>query len=308
MPATSNSKSYEEVSPNEFEATLKAPNPVSIAATGTTKPQSNNEYYNAKSRHLIKAIKMSTTVGDKKNSKQDPFATTQNSNGVNTGISKGTDANNTQNKDHGQIPHQKKWIFRDPMKDPLEVGLQYKVMALSDISNANQTFCMTIMEDNACWLTREEFDDFVQLPRNQRRDYRPRYFIHTYVYNSVDHEWHEPNRTLEGCPFHIRAIFGDGRCWAFQQRLGKMTFNQPFQLQGFPFDVQDLTCMFGMFVYTNSLCAQKVRVRPIYGGATFALKFVEPKGEYRVSREHRKFEEKNGYVLCTFKVRGRLCP
>lgn len=81
-----------------------------------------------------------------------------------------------------------------------------------------------------------------------------------------------------------------------------MTFNQPFQLQNFPFDVQDLTCMFALFDYTNSRQGQKLKVIPMYGGATFSSKFVEPNDEYKVFRDHRVFHEADGYVCCTFKI------
>lgn len=199
------------------------------------------------------------------------------------------------------------WIFRDPQTDPLEVALQYKVMALSEISNAQQTFTMTIMEDIAIWLTRDEYDDYLELSRSRQvGQFRPQHILHTYVYNSTDSSWQEANQTLEGCDYHIRCLDveeNNNKCWAWRQRLGKVTFNQPFQLRNFPFDVQDLTCMFALFVYTNQQSAQRLRILPLNGGATFSAKFVEPNDEYQVCRDHHAFHcLHRGYVSCTYKI------
>ncbi|CAB9516319.1 expressed unknown protein [Seminavis robusta] len=194
----------------------------------------------------------------------------------------------------------KQWIFRDPAADdPLEIALQFKSMALSNISNTQQTFTMTVMEDVAVWITREEFEAFCRCPDKQ--DFKPHHFVNTYVYNSSETQWHEPHRTLEGSPYHIRDIFGDNKCWAFRQRQGKIVFHSPFDLHNFPFDVQDLTCKFALYTYSNCSTVKRVLVRPMYGGTTFSRLFVDPNDEYKVHREHRTFFESKGYVCCTYK-------
>lgn len=85
-------------------------------------------------------------------------------------------------------------------------------MALSEISNTAQTFTMTVMEDAAIWLMEEEYNDYIELA--DKRHFRPRFFVQTYVYNSTESNWQDPYRTIEGCEYHIRCIFGDKKCLA----------------------------------------------------------------------------------------------
>ena len=200
-----------------------------------------------------------------------------------------------------------KWIFRQK-DDELLVLVLYKVFAMTAVNNIDQTFSMTVGEEMAIWLSEEEYNRFLEDPKSFEPDYIPE----TFPYNGTEWEWDSHLMTTDRCRYYVRKLVNHepdygNKCFAWFQRQGRITFDEPFELENFPFDVQPLTAIMQFHSYFHDPDI-KIKIRPLYGGCAYARRFVEPQGEYRVYKDLAVFEtvERNirfPQVRCTFCIR-----
>lgn len=182
------------------------------------------------------------------------------------------------------MPPREEWIFRNPDVDPLHIFFQLKVFSIVDISNSRQTFTVRVSEEVAVWLTRNDMEHYQNLQDDHKaHEFRPSFFVDPYAYDAVDIHWQAPLQTPNGCIYHIRPIRTAGgntttttaKCCAWRQRMGRLTFNQAFDLHDFPLDAQRLEMLFQFFHYTNDphtqvFQAEDTVIRPMYHGTAFA--------------------------------------
>lgn len=211
--------------------------------------------------------------------------------------------------------------FRQKNEDVI-IAVLYKIFSLAGVSNTDQTFTVNVGEEMAIYISQSEYDKFRQDPISFRPDYLPE----TFPYNGTEWEWDDHLLTSEGCGFYMRQLSSDqnhtnpdfgNRCFVWRQRQGKITFNEPFELQRFPFDVQTLTMTFQFHTYKQTPSATTkdnddditFKIHPLYGGAAYSYGFVEPQGEFQVLRKHTHFTVKgtpymgDSQVHCTFVIR-----
>ena len=185
---------------------------------------------------------------------------------------------------------QRDWVFRDPQKeDTLHIFYMCKLVSIVNVSNSDKNFTVRLCEEVAVWLTEDDVDAYNKEPN--KADFRPSLFVDTFAYDAVEINWQEALRTPEGSQFHIRPIRekeGEKyKCCAWRLRLGRVTFNQPFELRHFPYDVQKLDMSFQFVVYTNDERTkipsfEQTKISEMYGGATTAIHFSVPSGEYKL--------------------------
>mmetsp|Transcript_25972 Transcript_25972/g.71532 ORF Transcript_25972/g.71532 Transcript_25972/m.71532 type:complete len:430 (-) Transcript_25972:152-1441(-) len=193
------------------------------------------------------------------------------------------------------------------------IAVMYKIFALSEVSNTDQTFSCHLGEEMAVFISEEEYHRFLDDPK----EFEPDYIPETFPYNGTEWEWEDYLKTSQGHPYYMRQLSAaqnhkepdfENRCFVWRQRMGKITFNEPFELENFPFDVQTLTMIFQFHTYKDDPSV-KFKIHPLYGGAAYSFGFVEPQGEYRVLRKYTKFEVRgtpwmgDSQARCTFVLR-----
>ena len=203
------------------------------------------------------------------------------------------------------------YTFRQKGDDVI-ICVLYKIFALTEVSNTEQTFTVHVGEEMAVFISEEEYVRFMEDPKEFEPDYMPE----TFPYNGTEWEWDDYLKTSQGHPYYMRQLskaanhdpdFGD-RCFVWRQRMAKITFNEPFELENFPFDVQTLTMIFQFHTYKHDPTVT-FKIKPLYGGAAYSFGFVEPQGEYKVLRDYKKFEVRgtpwmgDSQVRCTFVIR-----
>lgn len=183
--------------------------------------------------------------------------------------------------------------FRQP-HEAVDCFVLEKIFALTEINNNMQTFTIRKGEEVAVSITEDEYKRFLLSPQ----DFKPDHWLDMFAYNGTSVEWEDPLITTDGCEFLIREHEGQALCW--RQRMCTQTFNEPYELENFPFDVQELTMVFQTHSYSND--KTKFILHPWAGGTGYSGKFVEPQGEFTTFKDLAHFQIDGSQVVCTYKV------
>merc|ERR1719361_1805746 len=161
--------------------------------------------------------------------------------------------------------------------EPLKFFMGFKIHSLSEVDSCKQSFTVRVGQQISFQLTVTEYDALQEDAVN----FNPKYCPPTHPYNGRSIEWEPVFATLEKANWCLNVVNGVPYAQKWQFFTG--TFNENFEIRCFPFDVQELTI--DMLVNTAVHGGQKIEITKWKNGCSFAGHFVEPQGEWTVSRK-----------------------
>jgi len=135
----------------------------------------------------------------------------------------------------------------DPIYDEnietIDVGLKFRIDELSAINSVDQSYSIYGVMDYDWIATEKDKQELERLTNEDKlNEYEPHWIPHCEPKNAVEAEIN-PELWDTDCAYKIETI--NGVKYNVKRVLYKGTFKEPFELENFPFDVQDLSFVFG---------------------------------------------------------------
>eukprot|EP00470_Lotharella_oceanica_P001241 CAMPEP_0170168714 /NCGR_PEP_ID=MMETSP0040_2-20121228/1661_1 /TAXON_ID=641309 /ORGANISM="Lotharella oceanica, Strain CCMP622" /LENGTH=408 /DNA_ID=CAMNT_0010407037 /DNA_START=57 /DNA_END=1283 /DNA_ORIENTATION=- len=170
--------------------------------------------------------------------------------------------------------------FRKP-GEPVKIWIRHRIFAITAIEAVKQAFGVRGLEEQLVSITEEEWNQWKRNPAA----FSPEHGVETFGYNALTLDWKRYLKSLDGAewmpPREGRREFRMEERVLIRKRMFEATWNEPFELQDFPFDVQELGMTFQCVTPTAS--GARVELR-ILGGHHFSKEFIEPQGQYEIVR------------------------